>query len=113
MTEDIEWDPKSLDGRYSDIQGIVDDNNHTQQHITNEKFNDVGYYINKYNNVISNLHNYSPSNISPIHIQQQNPNYKAMRRFFGWFPETVVRKTFDATTQYGKISTSSRLKKHY
>ena len=48
-----------------------------------------------------------------VKIQSKEPEYELLRPFFGWLPTDIVKKTFAATTQYGRMPGSTYLKKHY
>ena len=46
-------------------------------------------------------------------VTKQEPDYEALRPFFGWLPVDVVKRTFAVTTPYARTPFSTTLKKHY
>jgi hypothetical protein len=46
-------------------------------------------------------------------LKVQEPDYEATRAFLGWSPLDVIKHTFAATTQYGRLSVSTLLKQRF
>src|SRR5688500_13679094 len=46
-------------------------------------------------------------------IKSREPDYEALRPYFGWLPLDVVKKTYKCTTQFARMPMSTVLKKHY
>jgi hypothetical protein len=46
-------------------------------------------------------------------ITSNEPDYKALRPYFGWLSEDRIKKTLQLTTQYGRIPHGTLLKRHY
>ena len=47
----------------------------------------------------------------PIFVDKKNPDYEAIRPLLGWISTENVKKTFDNTTQYGRLPQSTVLQK--
>jgi hypothetical protein len=43
----------------------------------------------------------------------QEPDYDKLRPLFGWMDIKTIKKTFEKTTQYARMSNGTILKKHY
>ena len=48
-----------------------------------------------------------------IKVTGNKPNYDAPRPLFVWLPIDTIKKTFQLTTQYARISMSAIIKNHY
>ena len=46
-------------------------------------------------------------------VKHGERDWETLRRFFGWASVDLVEKTFQATTQMGRLSNAIHLKKHY
>ena len=46
-------------------------------------------------------------------IKPAERDYESLRKHFGWANADVVKKTFENTTQMGRLSNATHLKKHY
>ena len=50
---------------------------------------------------------------APQKVTTREPNFDLLCPLFGWMKSTIIAKTFEKTTQYGRIPISTILKKHY
>ena len=46
-------------------------------------------------------------------VSTTEPDYESKRRLFAWLPTDVVKRTFESTTQFGRMPMSTYLKKAY
>jgi hypothetical protein len=46
-------------------------------------------------------------------VKHKEPNYEELKPKFGWLSADVIKKTYDATTQYARIPLSTLLTKHF
>jgi hypothetical protein len=46
-------------------------------------------------------------------VKHKEPNYEKLNPKFGWLSTDVIKKTYDATTQYARIPMSTLLTKHF
>jgi hypothetical protein len=53
------------------------------------------------------------SPVVPKSISRRNPDYKALRPFFGWLSVSIIRKTFEHTTQYACIPCGTLLQRTF
>ena len=49
----------------------------------------------------------------PVRVTPSTPDYEKQRPLFGWLPVDTIKRTYDLTTQYGRIPMSTILKKRY
>mmetsp|Transcript_22842 Transcript_22842/g.34620 ORF Transcript_22842/g.34620 Transcript_22842/m.34620 type:complete len:658 (+) Transcript_22842:2551-4524(+) len=54
-----------------------------------------------------------PTNTKPIQHLRQEVDYTIKTPYFCWLPLDIVKKTFQATTQFARIPMSTHLTKHY
>ena len=50
---------------------------------------------------------------TPIRVSPSEPDYAKQRPLFGWLPIDTIKRTYELTTQYGRIPMSTILKKRY
>jgi hypothetical protein len=50
---------------------------------------------------------------SPCTVTNSDPDYDALRPYFGWLPLATVKETFAHTTQYACMPMSTYLKRHF
>jgi hypothetical protein len=46
-------------------------------------------------------------------VKHKEPNYEELKPKFGWLSADVIKKIYDATTQYARIPMSTLLTKHF
>ena len=49
----------------------------------------------------------------PLEIKKRKPDYARLRPLFGWLDSTIVQKTFENTTQYGRLPVGTTLKRMF
>ena len=54
-----------------------------------------------------------PSTSRPHTVNLQDPDYSLFRRFFAWAQPDTIRKTFQHTTQLGRLTVGTLLKRAY
>ena len=85
MTDDDNWDPRTMDSNPIQEKILVPNDSDTKEHISDNKFVSVGYY-----NVIYNTNNhiktYSPMYwnilVQNISLQDKCQNYTSNEKFF-------------------------------
>jgi hypothetical protein len=51
--------------------------------------------------------------VGPLISTTKEPDYSKLRPFFGWFSPTLIKKTFEHTTQYARIPMGTLLKRSF
>ena len=133
LTSDAEWNPTVLDHRLDDNDDWFDAISDLQSNPTTNLFDEFGNYRKRVvvvehatffdavdpptvDDIVDDCVMHSNVDLYEVHsreITKQEPDYEALRPFFGWLPVDIVKRTFAATTQYARIPFSTTLKKHY
>ena len=58
-------------------------------------------------------HNELTTSLKPRDLKHKPPDYDAIRPLLAWLPVDIVKKTFEATTQYARMPFGTHLKKRY
>jgi len=140
LTSDDDWDPQALDHVYDittnewhDSVAYHDDYPHSN------KFDAYGEYLFRTCSKAAMSYNYPDDHISNLdtcihdahlgssydacshityqhfshQVHPQKPNYAALSPYLGYISSSLVEQTFKVTSQYGKTTTSTLLKRHF
>ena len=129
MTADREWDPNVLDDTYDHDAQWFDAVDSVDKSLLDRPFDATGNYRRRTDVQLSffdaidaspdpdeDLDTIIDRIVYESHKRDVRPSprdYEKLRPRFGWLPASVVEKTFSLTTQFGKLPTSTILKKHY
>ena len=143
LTSDDEWDPTVLDHAHADDDDIwFDALSEHQNDIADTLFDEQGNYLmrrasSSYFYDARTQHDiddvldacvcaaHPPVDFGspdPTHttyvvfdhtVTRAPPDYSSLRKFFGWLPTDIIKKTFEHTTQYARTPISTILNKHY
>ena len=100
-----------------DIDKYNEEYNDTQKEwIRDRKFDMEGIYMDKFH--VSHAHITQPQKqdnhsvpCKNVSINKQTSNYDDKRHFFSWVPSDIVNNTYIHSTQYGRITHNTILKK--
>ena len=129
LTSDLEWDPSVLDVDSDDMISTTSDDD---GEYIEPRFDATGLYnkrVIQQLNILSDtgvfdlsdcadpstwdVTNHTTS-ISAPRKESKEPNYEALRPNFGWAPADIIKRTFNATTQYAKqIIHENGMRRHF
>ena len=103
LTADTEWNPKVLDNEVdldaewsNEVVQLPEDYDYGPH-----AFDSTGNYLKRY---IHKEHQ----------IHHREPDYAALRPYFGWSPSDIIKRTFAVTTQFARqIMRDRNLREHY
>ena len=55
----------------------------------------------------------TPVQLDPREIKKKDPDYQRLRPFFGWLSPSIIKKTFEMTTQLARLPMGTWLKKAF
>ena len=116
-TKDKDWDPSVHDHSLGDhdkewSDAVADIMELPNKHI----FDEFGNYCHRTANVENHVTEASQALSIAIHAREvhtREPDYIALRPHFGYNSEDIVERTFQATTQLGRLSSATHLKRQY
>ena len=116
-TQGKDWDPSVLDHSLGDcdkewFDAMADIRELPNKHL----FDEFGNYCRRTANVENHLTGPSHTLSIAIHaheVHTQEPDYIALHPHFGYTSEDIVKRTFQATTQLGHLSSATHLKRQY
>ena len=116
-TQDKDWDPSVLDHSLGDhdeewFDAVADITELPNKHL----FDEFGNYRRHTANVENHVTEASQALSIAIHAREvhtREPDYIALRPHFGYTSEDIVKRTFQATTQLGRLSSATHLKWQY
>ena len=116
-TEDKDWDPSVLDHSLGDrdeewFNAVTDVTELPNKHL----FDEFGNYRRRTANVENHVTEASQALSIAIHAREVytwEQDYIALRPHFGYTSEDIVKRTFQATTQLGRLSSATHLKQQY
>ena len=116
-TQDKDWDPSVLDHSLGDhdeewFDAVTDITELPNKHL----FDEFGNYRRRTANVENHVTEASQALSIAIHAREvhtREPDYIALRPHFGYTSEDIVKRTFQATTQLGRLSSATHLKRQY
>jgi hypothetical protein len=138
MTSDVDWDPKTYDITFDEIEQFRDT---SQADFEHEHFDQYGEYrhwtasthslvseeeffhalenfevADIVDDIIDTLH---PDNVRSTYVAHNSnitpapPNFDFLRPLFGWTPADTIKCTFEATNQYARGRVSDTIKQHW
>jgi len=128
LTSELDWDPGQLDVALEDDEHWFDAVSDLEGDPFTNIFDEYGDYRHRVVVQSTDLHpsiddildccvyaaqNHSLTSEPPITVTPKEQDYKALRPLFGWLSTDIIKRTFEATTQYARIPTSTILKKHF
>ena len=116
-TQDKDWDPSVLDHALGDhdeewFDAVTDITELPNKHLFDEFGNYRRCTATVENHIIEPYSDLSIA-INARNVQAQEPDYIALRPHFGYTSGDVVKRTFQATTQLGRLSSATHLKWQY
>ena len=116
-TQDKDWDPSVLDHALGDhdeewFDAVTDITELPNKHL----FDEFGNYRRRtaiVENHITEPYSDLSIAINARNVQAQEPDYIALRPHFGYTSGDVIKRTFQATTQLGRLSSATHLKWQY
>ena len=128
LTSDVNWDPTVMDNDLDDSDEWFESQSDNIKDTVDPIFDEVGNFrhctiINECDMATLIEDEYLDDHlISTARIFYQANNrevtdriidYETYRPMFAWLPKLTIQKTFENTTEYGRIPMSTHLKKHY
>ena len=116
-TQDKDWDPSVLDHSLGNcdeewFDAVADITELPNKHL----FDEFGNYRHRTANVENHVTEASHTLSIAIHAREvhtREPDYIALHPHFGYSSEDIVKITFQATTQLGRLSSATHLKRQY
>ena len=116
-TQDKDWDPSVLDHSLGDrdeewFDAVANIAELPNKHL----FDEFGNYHRRTANVENHVTEASQALSIALHAREvhtREPDYIALRPHFGYTSEDIVKRTFQATTQLGRLSSATHLKWQY
>lgn len=128
MTSDNVWDPTQLDHTYDDVEEWYDAVTKLEDNELYNLFDEYGNYRHRtevqthehatdtdeltHDDIDDAVHR-CICNIHQLAVSTSKRDYEKLRPIFGWLSTLIIEKTFELSTQYGKLPNSTILKKHY
>lgn len=128
LTSDNEWDPSVLDNKIDDSTDTWYNEDDNIESFTHHPFDAIGTYkyreIAELNICHSNqfpvitydyiLDDMITRYVLNINMKNKEPNYSLLQPNFGWVPINIIKKTFQATTQFVRsLHLYNDMRKHF